>query len=390
MTDYAFKTITAAQALAIQAGDTLRFGGGPARTVTVTYDPEGLPIVPGHVYITYEGQTVTFGTGVAALSKGGFLFADGSALFVGDGAAERFTGGAGDDGAYGGLGADSLIGAAGDDLLQGNLGDDVLVGGDGADRLFGGGGDDVIYASRDVAGVAGEAGDWAHGNLGDDEIVGGAGRDTLLGCQGNDFIGGGDGGDHLSGDLGDDELLGGLGDDTLQGQSGHDRLQGGFGADSLNGGAGDDQLVSQGPEASTLSGGAGTDTLVSGGAGRDVLLGGEGRDVFEIVARTAPAAGVEAVIGDWEAGDLLSFPAVSILTAGILPRAYSEFVSSDYASALAIANTQITGAGVQYAAAQVGSDVYVFADVGDPEDGADVAVLLVGRTLADVSLEAFG
>jgi len=390
VTNYTFKTITPAQALAIQPGDTLRFAASPARSVSVTYDPEGLPVLPGRVYVAYEGHTVTFGTGVSALNKDGFLFDDGSRLFIGDGAEERFTGAAGGDGAYGGLGADTLNGAGGGDLLQGNLGDDVLVGGEGADVLYGGGGNDVIYASLDVGGVAGEAGDWANGNLGDDAIIGGAGRDTLLGGQGDDFIGGGDGGDLLSGDKGDDELLGGLGDDTLQGQTGADTLQGGFGADSLSGGEGDDQLVSQGPGASTLGGGGGNDTLVSGGAGRDQLSGGEGRDVFEIVARTTPATGVEADILDWEAADQLRFPAFSILTDAILPRGYSEFSAGDYETALAVADGQIKGADVQYAVVQVGGDVYVFADAGDPEDGADVVVRLVGRSLSDIAFGNFG
>jgi len=392
--EYAFDTITAEQALAIKAGDTVTFNGGPGRTVSVSYqsyDPLALtPEVP-RIFVTYGGRTVAFSTDLVQLSKtGGLVMADGSQLYIGDAAADRFTAGAGDDGLYGGPGADSLDGSAGRDLLQGNGGNDVLTGGEGADSLYGGQGDDLIYASRDVAGVAGEAGDWANGNLGNDEIVGGAGNDTLLGGQGADFIGGGDGADFLSGDLGDDELIGGLGNDTLNGGAGNDTLSAGFGADSLSGGDGNDQLVSQGPEATTLGGGAGNDTIVSGGVGRDLLFGGEGRDTFEIVAKTAPSAGVEAEIRDWEASDTLHFPAVSILGASsILPRSYSEFVTTDYATALSIANEHISATGAVYVAAQVGNDVYVFADTGDPADGADVSILLVGRNLADIGLPNF-
>lgn len=393
MLEYAFDTITPEQARAIGAGDTLTFNGGPGRTVSVTYDPDGLPVLPANIYVTYGGRAVTFGTGLAELSKtGGLVMADGSKLYIGDGGADRFTGAAGDDGAYGGVGDDSLNGAGGADLLQGNGGDDVLTSGEGADTVYGGRGDDLIYTSSQVGGVAGEAGDWAHGNLGDDEVFGSAGNDTLLGGQGDDLLGGGDGGDVLSGDLGDDELFGGLGADTLNGGAGDDRLQGGFGADVLNGGDGNDNLVSQGPEEAVLNGGGGNDTIVAGGSGRDILFGGEGRDHFEFPAKTAPALGVEAAIHDWESQDTLHFAAVSILStqASILPLSYSEFVAGDYASALTIANEHISAAGATYVAAQVGNDIYVFADTGDPADGADIAILLVGRTLADIGLGNFG
>ena len=394
MLEYAFDTITAEQALAIKAGDTLTFNGGPARTVSVTYqsyDPLALtPEVP-RIFVTYEGRTVAFSTNLVQLSDGGGLvMADGSRLYIGDAGDSRFTAGAGDDGLYGGPGDDALNGGDGRDLLQGNSGDDALVGGAGSDTIYGGQGDDLITTNRADATVADEQGDWANGNLGDDEIIGGAGRDTLLGGKGNDFIAGSDGADFLSGDLGDDEVMGGLGHDTLNGGGGDDTLNGGFGADSLSGGDGDDQLVSQGPEAATLDGGAGADTLVSGGAGRDSLFGGEGKDRFEFVAKTAPSAGVEAEIRDWEAGDQLHFAAVSILgTSAILPLSYSEFVAADYATALAIANEHISASGAVYVSAQVGADVYVFADTGDPADGADVAILLTGRTLADIGLTNF-
>ncbi|WP_293350100.1 calcium-binding protein [Phenylobacterium sp.] len=394
MLEYAFDTITPEQALAIRSGDTLTFNGGPARTVSVayqSYDPLALTPELPRIFVTYEGRTVAFSTELVQLSKtGGLVMADGSQLYIGDTGDNRFTAGVGDDGLYGGPGHDSLAGEGGRDFLQGNGGDDLLAGGEGADSIHGGQGDDVIYASRDASGVAGEAGDWANGNLGADEIIGGAGNDTLLGGQGDDFVGGGDGADYLSGDLGDDEVIGGLGNDTLIGGLGNDNLSGGFGADSLSGGDGADQLVSRGPEATTLDGGAGADTIVSGGAGRDIIFGGEGRDEFDFVARTEPSAGVEAEIRDWESGDSLHFDAVSILSSSsILPLSYSEFVADSYATAFSIANQHISGSGVVYVVAQVGGDLYVFADVGDPADGADTSILLTGRTLADIGLTNF-
>lgn len=399
MLAYAFDTITADQALNIQAGDTLTFNGGPARGVTVvyqSYDPLALsPEVP-RVFVTYEGRTVAFSTNLVQLSKAGALvMADGSKLYIADTSDERVTGSALDDGLFGGPGSDTVSGGDGRDLLQGNTGDDRLVGGAGRDSIYGGQGNDTIFTGSENGGGdtqgANTEGDWAHGNLGDDEIVGGAGADTLLGGQGDDFIGGADGNDILSGDLGDDELHGGLGNDTLTGGDGDDIVSGGFGQDLLTGGNGDDQLVSQGPDAATLSGDAGNDTLVSGGAGFDVLYGGHGRDRFEFAAKITPDAGVEANIMDWESHDTLSFAEVSILSdaSGILPRSYSEFVATSYEQALRIANEHISAAGAKYVAAQVGGNVFVFADLGDPADGADVAVILTGRTLADIGLSNF-
>lgn len=391
MLEYAFDTITAEQALAIKSGDTLTFNGGPGRTVGVvyqSYDPLALTPELPRIFVTYEGRTVAFSTELVQLSKtGGLVMADGSKLYIGDAGADSTTGSAGDDGLYGGPGADSLDGGAGRDVLQGNAGNDTLAGGEGADSVYGGQGDDTIRTGR---GVAGEAGDWANGNLGNDDIVGGAGDDTLLGGQGNDFIGGGDGNDYLSGDLGDDELFGGMGWDTLLGGAGNDTLSGGFDPNFLVGGDGDDQLVSQGAIAATMDGGAGADTIVAGSSAKDLMFGGEGKDRFEIVAKADPREIVDGEIRDWEAGDQLHFAAVSILTdSSILPRSYSEFVTSDYATALSIANEHISAAGAVYVAAQVGNDVYVFADTGDPADGADVSILLTGRSLADIGLTNF-
>ncbi|HEY0647417.1 calcium-binding protein [Phenylobacterium sp.] len=392
MLAYAFDTITAEQALNIRLGDTLTFNGGPGRTVSVvyqSYDPLQLtPEVP-RVLVTYGSRTVVFSTDIVQLSRvGALVMADGSALYIGDTSDERVTGSAGDDGLYGGPGSDSISGGDGRDLLQGNSGHDSLVGGAGRDSIYGGQGNDTIVTDRE--GGADEAGDWAHGNLGADEIGGGAGGDTLLGGQGNDFIGGSGGDDYLSGDLGDDELHGGLGSDSLFGGAGDDILQGGFGLDMLSGGDGDDQLVAQGPEVAVLAGEAGNDTLTAAGADKEVLLGGSGGDRFEIVAKTDPAVRIDAEIQDWEMHDTLHFPEVTIFGASaILPLSYSEFVADSYALALAIANEHISASGAKWVAAQVGANVYVFADLGDPADGADSAVLLVGRTLADIGLDNF-
>lgn len=396
MVAYAFETITHDQAQAIRAGDTLTFNGGPGRTVDVryfNYDPLSLlPVVP-QIVITYGGKTVSFDTSLVQLSKtGGLVMADGSQLYIGDTSGERFTAGAGDDGVYGGPGDDALYGGDGGDFIHGNADNDTLVGGAGSDTIHGGQGDDVIVTNRETAALVDEQGDWAHGNLGDDQITAGAGRDTLYGGQGADQINGGDGSDYIAGDLGDDQLQGGLGSDTLLGGAGNDTLDGGFGLDMLAGGEGDDRLVAQGPEIVILAGEAGSDTLTAASADKDILLGGSGRDRFEIINKTDPATRVDAEIQDWEDGDQLHFVEVSIFGVGaasILPREYSEFVATDYASALALANEHITFTGAKYVSAQVGQNVFVFADLGDPADGADSAVLLVGRSLNDIGLDDF-
>lgn len=389
--EYAFETITPEQAANIRLGDTLTINGGPARAVSVSYfnfEPDSLlPVVPS-VFVTFAGRTVNFGPGLTQVSDaGGIVMADGSKLVIGDASSERASGSDLHDGLYGGPGSDQLDGGKGDDLVHGGSGDDALTGGEGADSLYGGQGDDIIFASVDAVALGADAGNFAHGNLGNDEVFGASGDDWLYGGQGNDFLAGRDGDDFLSGDLGDDDLDGGMGDDTLVGGAGSDTLTGGFGADSIRGGAGDDMLVTQGPDSTLIQGDEGNDTIFAAGAGRDLLYGGEGRDRFEFVAKTPPTLGQDDVILDWESADSLNFVGVSIYS--ILPREYSEFAAESYERALAIANEHISGAGARWVAAQVGGDVIVFADVGDPADGADMAVRLVGKTLADIDLSNF-
>jgi Ca2+-binding RTX toxin-like protein len=384
MATYAFETITAAQAQNIVASDTLTFTGGPANRVQLTYSPLELPVVP-RIDVTVGGRTVAFGTELSALSKAGRAsFADGSKLVVGDASSERLVGTNGGDAIYSGAGNDSVDGGAGDDFIQGNQGDDVLSGDLGSNTIHGGQGDDTIIMSLD-----GETrGSWAHGNMGDDEVFGGAGKDTIYGGQGDDLLAGRGGNDLISGDLGHDEIWGGEGDDVLLGGAGNDTLYSGGGSDTLSGDAGDDRIALFFPGRSAAFGGAGNDTITSAAAGQDTLWGGEGRDLFEFVAKNRPDQSQDDVIMDWSSDDKLSFAQVSIYT--ILPRSYSEFVAETYAQARSIANEHITSTGAQYVSAQVGGNVYVFVDSdGDATNGADVGVILVGKTLADISLANF-
>jgi Ca2+-binding RTX toxin-like protein len=384
VTTFAFETITPEEALNIQAGDYLTFARGPASQVAIAYSPQDLPI-PARIEVAFEGRTVVFGPELAELSQRGALdMGDHSRLKIGDEGREVLTGFDTSDGLYGGAGDDILYGEAGNDLLQGNAGNDTLHGGAGANTLYGGRGDDLINASS-----YGEThGSWAHGNRGDDEVIGGAGNDTLYGGQGDDFIAGKEGHDVLRGDLGDDEILTGAGDDLAYGGAGDDKLTSSDGSDMLFGGDGNDLVVAYGRGLAWMEGGAGNDTIVTATSDQALVSGGEGRDRFEFVARTAPHQGTEHIVADWESGDQLHFAEVRIYS--ILPRSYSEFVADDYAQALSIANQHIMFTGAHYVSAQVGRDVLVFANTnGDSGDGADIAVMLVGKTLADISLANF-
>ena len=57
-------------------------------------------------------------------------------------------------------------------------------------------------------------------------------------------------------------------------------------------------------------------------------------------------------------------------------------------AALSFANGQIA-AGQNYVAVQVGADVIIFADSAGNDGTADSAVMLVGRTLADIAFGNF-
>lgn len=383
MTTYAFETITPEQALNIQVGDYLTFAGGPASRVSVSYSPNDLPL-PGRIVVSFEGRTVAFGEQLADLSQRGAIdLGDQSRLLIGDADGDLLTGSARNDGLYGGDGDDVARGGDGDDLLQGNQGNDTLHGEAGVNTVYGGRGDDVIYASTFRS-----QGSWAHGNQGNDEVIGGSGADTLYGGQGDDFIGGSDGDDILNGDLGDDEIIAGAGDDLAFGGAGNDKLSSSDGDDVLLGGDGDDQIVAYGFGEAWMEGGAGNDTLVAATQQAALIYGGDGRDRFEFVAKFGPSEGHDHVIVDWEASDQISFAQVSVYS--ILPRSYSEFVADDYKQALTIANEHIRYTGAHYVAAQVGPSVYVFADTdGDSSNGADIGLMLVDTTLADIGLGNF-
>lgn len=380
MATYTFGSITAAQALSFAvAVDSLAFtsAASSGNQMSVAYTPATANSAPTVTLIDLtDGRAVVFGTtagGTGILAEGGqatgqVLFADGSSLFIGGPAADHAVGTTQGDGLFGGGGDDTLSSGAGRDLLQGNQGDDVLDGGPGADTIFGGQGNDSI--------VAGPGANLVNGNLGDDTISGVAGSaNTLLGGQQNDSIAGGSGADFLNGNLGDDTLSGGGGGDVIFGEAGNDQITLGDGGGAADGGSAND----------TVAGGTGADTL-TGGLGADDLRGGTGADRFLFSSGdSGTTEGTLDRILDW-AGGRSAGPSDQIVFIG-LPAAtqttYLEMTASSYGVSKVLADVQIA-AGNNYVAVQVGPDVVLFVDSGNNNGVAEDAVILVGRTLADI------
>ena len=264
---YNFETITAAQALAITAADTLTFASGSARDITALF----VPGVPDTVVLVLGARSVTFGAPITSVSGVGHIgFPDSSVLYLGSSGADAPTaGGLQNDAFFGGDGADTLNGGGGANLLQGNAGSDQLTGGAGPDTIYGGQDNDLI--------VTGDGANFGQGNKGNDSITGGVNADTLLGGQGNDTIAGGEGANFLNGNLGDDSIRAGMGADTIYGEDGNDNIDAYYGDNFADGGAGDDTINAQ-LGFNTIIGGAGNDHIVSYSASLSELRGGDGDD----------------------------------------------------------------------------------------------------------------
>lgn len=343
MSGFAFETITANEAAAFVGGaDTLEFQtpGVWAALSSVTYAP-ATGDTPDMVAVTLADRTVMFGAGIE--DDPDIRFADGSQLFVGAGGPDSVSGTALADALFGGQGTDTLAGGGGGDFLQGNQGADSVIGAEGDDRVYGGQGDDAI----DV----GDGSNFAQGNLGNDTVVAAAsaGANTLLGGQGDDMLRGGDSGDLLNGNLGADMLVGAGGADTLIGEGGADTLEGDGGADVYVLGAG-----SSGVSA------AEADRILSWGSDDQIdVPGGGGPGVFYMIPAN-PMGG-----GYGNDGPMLQ--AMTFDTA--LSRADSWM--RDHRT-----DTIVTG--------QVEDGVAVFVDT-DGDHAADLAVILVGRSIYDVT-----
>jgi Ca2+-binding RTX toxin-like protein len=168
----------------------------------------------------------------------------------------------------------------------------------------------------------------------------------------------------------------------LDGGAGNDRLVGGEGASVLTGGDGNDVLHGGEHGPSTLDGGAGDDTL-SGGEGGAMLTGGDGNDLFVIHGGDADEHGLSGMdsITDFAHGqDHLSFGGELSVT----DATFATATAASFNDALTAAQGDIGAGTADVVAVQVGNDVIVFADAHDGNE-ADAAVVLVGRTLADIT-----
>lgn len=365
MATFAFDTITAPQALAIGATDTLTVAAtsGTAIGATVLYQGDGT------IDLNFVGgQVLDFGANLASLSQAGRLtLADGSILFIGDTNNNTFntltfsgTSNGAQAAAFGGAGDDSLSVNGPHNLLQGNAGNDSLIGAAGDDTIYGGQDNDVI----DVGGGV----NFGQGNKGNDTLTGSGTADTLLGGQGNDNI---TGAGFLNGNLGDDRVSG---SGQLFGEGGKDTLTSiGSGNDTLSGGDGDDSIVA-GLGKDSITGDAGDDTISITGGG-NVIAGGAGSDKFIFGAGNTSTGNVPAII-DWDgAHDTLSF-----LGFTPNPSDYTTATAATYADALVTASRLTMQNHFSFVAVQVGPDVILFAGgAGGPSSVVD----LVGRSLSD-------
>ena len=453
MATFNFSTITAMQAMAITAADTLVLDQGTGSTTTVLFNSADTTT------IMIGDRAVMFGSAVAGATK---TFADGGVLFIGGAANDQATTGAAGDGLYGGMGTDTLNSGDGLNLLQGNQGNDSLVGGSAYDIIYGGQDNDRIMVG---ASPNGGGTNFGQGNRGDDTLSGSPNdSDTLLGGQGNDVINitdpgtprelgllddrqgfSGGGNDFLNGNLGNDTIFAGEGNDLLFGEGGDDFLQDGGGSNTLSGGDGADTIIAR--ENNTIDGGAGNDVVgmdpgvfviqlgdgddlcvpldsalsgmatIDGGAGNDeitgtgggdsltggigtdtldgeagadTVAGGAGADLFQFFPSAVPTTAAGLDrIIDWASEDRLFFADGSNTPAGA--GSAGNYVESTQAD-YAAALSFANGqisAGQNYVAVQVGADVIVFADAASDNGTADSAVLLVGRALSDIAFDDF-
>lgn len=269
-------------------------------------------------------------------------------LHGGDGNDTLSTDGAnGGDTLMGDAGNDSLLANATGDVLQGGSGNDYITDNFGNSSIDGGDGNDTIF----------------YFGFRPETITGGAGDDTIYADRSGSpmSIDGGDGNDQIQiGTAQRSTITGGAGDDFVNGNGAGNFIDGGDGNDLLQDGA-----------TSTLNGGLGDDTL-SGG----VMSGGPGANVFELGVAASSESGDFRIL-DWTSQDRIQVHGLSI---GGLN--YQETTAADYASALALLPNGTPAQGV--VAVQVGADVVVLTSENASGPGNMHAVILVGRTLADI------
>lgn len=142
-------------------------------------------------------------------------------------------------------------------------------------------------------------------------------------------------------------------------------------------GTDENDALTGGRKADSLAGGGGDDTI-TGGRGEDSLEGGDGGDVFNVGSSAKRGDDFDRVFDFTHGEDKLEFG----LDGGDESN-YRERTATDYDDAFAQAQALIRN-GELYVSVQVGDDVIVFAGQANGDD-IGTAVVLVGRTLADIS-----
>jgi len=184
---------------------------------------------------------------------------------------------------------ENVIGSAYDDEIKGDGGANAFIGGDGDDRLNGRGGVGDIASY-----ITAEAGVRVNLELqGSAQDTLGAGNDTLLNIE---FLTGSSFDDTLTGDASGNLIKGLIGNDSLIGNDGDDDLRGGVGNDFIFGGTGNN----------TLRGGKDNDTFFASSGGIDTFIGGSGYDTLSYTGDTAD------VVADLVAGTIVGTEAETI------------------------------------------------------------------------------
>jgi len=387
--------------------DTLAGGGGDD-----TYVVDALDTV---VELAGEGideirTAATFYT--LAIANVENLAYVGTDVFVGtgDGAANRITGGAGNDTLDGAAGDDTLIGGAGNDLYIVDSPGDVVV------EQPGGGTDEIrtiltVFALADNIerlAYTGTAAFEGRGNAVPNRIASGTGQDTLDGGAGNDTLVGGAGDDTYivdgPGDVvtesaggGTDEIRTALAAYALASANVENLAFVGTGAFAGIGDGGANRVV----------GGAGNDTL-DGGAGDDTLVGGAGDDVYivdatgDVVTETA-GGGSDEIRTAMSSYTLASDNVESLVFTGTGAFAATGDAGANYIvggsaddslAGAAGADTLDGGAGADTLSGGIGDDVFVVDTPGDvvieaADEGTDeIRTALASYTMASPNVES--